>query len=79
MTLDDSGASRSLRGLVDISLGDSSGKGELRIDTDLGAIRRWEHEQTDTFSVKVGLAGADTEQTVKMEQTATMELISGDR
>ncbi len=79
MTLDDSGASRSLRGLVDISLGDSSGKGELRIDTDLGVIRRWEHEQTYTFSVKTALGGADAEQTVKMEQTATMELISGDR
>ncbi len=79
MALDDSGASRTLRGLVDISLSDSSGEGELRIDTELGAIRRWEHEQKYTFNVKASVGGANSEQSVAMDQTATMELISGDR
>ena len=77
--LDDSGASRSLQGMVDISLSDASGEGEVRIDTELGAIRKWTHEQSYNFIVKLGIGGQSNEQRVKMSQNATMELISGDR
>lgn len=66
-------------GLLGISLRDGKGRGQVLIDQDLGAVRRWEQTLGYTFGVRIGLGGEESRSEVRIEQKGTMELISGDR
>lgn len=68
-----------LAGVLAVTMRDGKGRGEVLIDQELGAIRRWEQTLGYTFEVRADLAGEQSTSSVRIEQEGTMELISGDR